>query len=283
MPTVARVRSSSASRSGTTGRGDGVQVVDGGAGLVGGLGAHDPQLVGLPQQVDELGEPALERGAGRRRGRRGSSSVATVSAILRSRSMTERRRGLGGVGGEDGAVLEPGDDLLEQVAVEAAVLERCTDAADRGGERALLDGRHLLPAVQLLGDVDELEVGGERPGEHDGRRRVDSRERRAELVVLGLAGEATDALDEGEQLGALVAGQRLAEQLAELAHRGAQGCVLARRRDPGGEGGDVGLAAVGLEHLLGRGPVLGGHGDSRTGRRFRRRYPSHHRDTAAGW
>ena len=36
-----------------------VEVVDGVAGLVGGLGADDAQLVGLPEEVDVLGEPEV--------------------------------------------------------------------------------------------------------------------------------------------------------------------------------------------------------------------------------
>ena len=46
------------------------QVVDGVAGLVGRVGPVDAQLVGLPQQVDQLGEPAVGAGGGRRRARR---------------------------------------------------------------------------------------------------------------------------------------------------------------------------------------------------------------------
>ncbi len=151
------------------------QVVDRGPGLVGRLGAHDAQLVGLPQQVDQLGQPPLgarpvgggRRGSSRRPRRRRSCAAG------REHGATGR---LGGVGGEDRAVLQPGQHRLhEQVAVEAAVLQRLADPADCRCERALLDGGDLLPAVQLLGDVDELEVGGEGAGQHDRRRRVDAR------------------------------------------------------------------------------------------------------------
>ena len=44
-----------------------VEVVDGVAGLVGGLGADDAQFVGLPDEVDVLGEARVVRGGGRPR------------------------------------------------------------------------------------------------------------------------------------------------------------------------------------------------------------------------
>ena len=240
-------------------RGDGVQVVDGGAGLVGGLGSHDAQLVGLPEQVDELGEAALEA---RQLGGRAARVLDGLHGVGDApKQVGDRAAGrLGGVRGEDRAVLQPLQHLHEQVAVEAAVLEGAADAAHRRRERALPDGGDLLPAVQLLGDVDELEVGGEGAREHDGRLRVDAGEGGAQLVVLGLAGEPAHALDELEQLGALVPRQGLAEERAELAHRRAQGGVLLRGGDAGREGRDVGLAAVGLDQLLGGGAGLVGHG-----------------------
>ena len=240
-------------------RGDGVQVVDGGAGLVGGLGSHDAQLVGLPQQVDELGEAALEArqlGGWAARVLDGLHGVGDAPQQVGDRAAGR----LGGVRGEDRAVLQPLQHLHEQVAVEAAVLEGTADAAHRRRERTLLDGGDLLPAVQLLGDVDELEVGGEGARQHDGRLRVDPGEGGAQVVVLRLAREPAHALDELEQLGTLVPRQRLAEERAELAHRRTQGGVLLRGGDAGGERRDVGLAAVGLDQLLGGGAGLVGHG-----------------------
>ena len=97
----------------------------------------------------------------------------------------------------------------------------------------------------------------------------------------GWAREAAHALDEGEQLWPLVPSQRLTEQGAELSHRGSQGGVLPRRGDTAREHRLVGLTAIGLEELLGRGPVGRGHGHSRTVSRFRPRFPSHHRDGRA--
>ena len=183
-----------------------------------------------------------------------------MSAIVRSRSSDRAAGRLGGVGGEDGAVLQPcRAPLHEQVTVDG-----CRPRGPRrsGGrcrrERTLVDGGDLLPAVQLLGDVDELEVGGEGAGEHDRRLRVDAGEGRAQLVVLGLAGEAAHPLDEGEQLGALVPGQRLAEERAELAHRGAERGVLRVRRHPPAEPGDVERSAVGVAVVMRRHTGLGG-------------------------
>ncbi len=187
--------------------------------------------------------------------------------------------GLGGVRREDRAVLEPLEHAGDEVAVDGALLERRPDPPDGRREGPLLDGGHLLPAVQLLGDVDELEVGRERPGQHDGRRRVEVGERRPQLLVVGLARQAAHPLDEGEQLGALVPLERLAEEGAELAHRGAQGGVLLLGGDAGGEGRDVRQPPVRLDELLGRRLALGGHATSGIASRFPERFPSHDRDT----
>ena len=53
-----------------------------------------------------------------------------------------------------------------------------------------------------------------------------------QLVVAVLAREPPDPLHQREQLGALVPGERLAEQLTELADRGPQGGVLLSEDTP---------------------------------------------------
>ncbi len=80
---------------------------------------------------------------------------------------------------------------------------------------------------------------------------VDLGEQVVQRAVVGLARQTAHPLDEVEQLGPLVPGQRLTEQAAELSDRGAQGGVLLVGGDPCAEGGDVRGAAVGLDELLG--------------------------------
>ncbi len=242
--------------------------VQGGARLVGGLRPDDPQLVGLPHHVDELGEPSL---GARSVGGRPARVLELVDGHGDAAEQVEDRaaRRLGGVRGEDGPVLEAGQHVLELVTLQGAGIERLADAPHRRGERRLVDGAELLPAVQLLGDVDELEVGGERAGQDHGGRCVDTVEQGAQLDVLGLAGQRPHPLDEREQLGPLVPRQGLTEERAELSHGGSERGVLLRRRDPGGERRGVRLSAVGLEELLGRvGAALGAHGSVVPRRRF---------------
>ena len=175
--------------------GDRAQVVDRRAGLVGRLGPHDPQLVGLPQQVDELGEASLVGPPLRRPDGAGPPSRATVSATLRSSRSTRAAAGLGGVGGEDGAVLEPPQHRGEQLAGRGC--RRPAPSAIRSDGRRRADPASsavdLLPAVQLLGGVDELEVGREGAGQHAPPCRASiASSTSLQLGVVGLAGQAAD-------------------------------------------------------------------------------------------
>ena len=79
-----------------------VEVVDGVAGLVGGLGAYDAQLVGLPDQVD-----VSRRAAGRAR-RRSASMTGVFEEFGDTAQLVEygAAGGLGGVCGEDGPDVE---------------------------------------------------------------------------------------------------------------------------------------------------------------------------------
>ncbi len=167
------------------------------------------------------------------------------------------------MGGEDRPVLDPGQHRLDELPVDRPVPERLAEPAHGALQRALLTGGQLLVAVQLLGDVDELEVCGEGAGEHDRRGVVDLGEQAVEGVVAGLPGGSADLLDQGEELRSLVPRQRLAQQLAELAHRGPQRRVLRVGRHSPAEPGDVERAALGLAVALGQhtgvGSLAGGH------------------------
>ena len=99
--------------------------------------------------------------------------------------------------------------------------------------------------MDLLGDVGELEVGGEGPGEAEGRPGGDGRKllgepAAARLFALGVLelGHGPDLLDEIEELRTLGAGELLAEQRDDEADVATQGGValLGRRRVVGGDG-----------------------------------------------
>ena len=159
--------------------------------------------------------------------------------------------GLGGVGGEDGAVLHPAEHLLQQRGAQGALVQRLADASGRRGQRALAVLGHLLPAVQLLGDVDELEVRRERPRQRHGRRVVLAAQQRVQVTVVGVARELADLLDQRQRLRALVTADRIAQQGAELALRRPQRRVLLVGRHAPRERRHPGLAAVGLDQVGG--------------------------------
>ena len=117
-------------------------------------------------------------------------------------------------------------DRLAQV-VRVGVLEPVRGA----GEEAALGGAvgaQLAAAVYLLGHVGQMEV--RREGADQLGRGLQFRV--TEQAGGGLAvlpGEAADLLDQFEELGALLAYERLAEEVAESADVGAQlgaGCGL---------------------------------------------------------
>jgi hypothetical protein len=112
--------------------------------------------------------------------------------------------------------------------------------------------------VQLLGDVDQLEVCGEGAGEHDRRGVVDAGQQAVQRLVPGFAGLGPDFLDQGEEVSALVPGQRLTEELAQLPDRGAQRGVLRVRRHAPAEPGHVERSAVGVAVVLRRHTGFGG-------------------------
>jgi hypothetical protein len=97
------------------------------------------------------------------------------------------------------------------------------------------NGGELATAMDLLGDVDEVEVGREGADEAGRARRVEQREDAGGRVLVA-AHERADVLDELEQLLALLAHERLAEQRAECADVAAKPGVGPRRdgRDGGG-------------------------------------------------
>ncbi len=196
-----------------------VQVVDGVARLVGGLGTHHAQLVGLPDEVDVLRQ----------------TGVVAPAVGLDDRGLQKRRdapelvqhrpaRGLGGVGGEDRADVEVLDRGAQVLGV--GVLE----PVGRTGEQSALGGplgAQLAAAVHLLGDVGEVEVGGE--GADQLGRGVEfgaAQQLGGGLAVL--AGQSAHPLDQLEKVWTLLPDEGLAEEITQAPDVGAQ--LAAGRR-----------------------------------------------------
>ncbi|MGC0347825.1 hypothetical protein RKD34_003405 [Streptomyces sp. SAI-218] len=190
-----------------------VEVVDGVAGLVGGLGAHHAELVGLPHEVDVLGQAGVVA-APVRLDDRGLQEGRDPAELVQHRAAG----GLGGVGGEDRADVEVGDGLAQVLGV--GVLE----AVGRTGEQTALGrtpGPQLTAAVHLLGDVGEVEVGGEGAYQLGGGLQFGAAQQLGGGLAV-LTGEAAHLLDEFQQLGALLADEGLAQEVAQSADVGAQ-------------------------------------------------------------
>lgn len=195
-----------------------VEVVDGVAGLVGGFGADDAQFVGLPDEVDVLGEAGVEAApvagddGGVEEGRDPAELVEDGAA-----------GGLGGVGGEDGPDVEVADGVAQVLGV--GVLE----AVGGAGEQSALGGAagaQLAAAVHLFGDVGEVEVGGE-GADQLGRGLQFGAAQQFGGGLAVLTGESAYLLDEVEQFRALLPYQGLSQEIAQPADVGTQ---LAARR-----------------------------------------------------
>ena len=84
-----------------------------------------------------------------------------------------------------------------------------------------MDGLELTAAVDLLGDVGQVEVGGERTHQPGRAHGVERGEEVGGGLAIG-ADQPADALEEVEQLGSLLADERAAEHGAELCEVAAQ-------------------------------------------------------------
>lgn len=158
--------------------------------------------------------------------------------------------GLGGVCGEDGPDVEVLDGLAQVLGV------RVLEPVGGAGQQSALGGTavtHLVGAVDLLGDVGEVEVGGEGAHELRGGLQVRVAEELGRGLTIG-AGQGADTLDEVEKFLALLAYEGLAQQVAEAADVGPQ--FGAGGRGLVGTAHSVRLLAVVRARLGGRGPRL---------------------------
>ena len=154
------------------------------------------------------------------------------------------------MGGEDRPVLQPVEHLGDERPIDGALLQGLTHPPGGGGQWALLGPGDLTPAVELLGDVHELKVGGEGPGQTHRGGVVDTLELGVQLVVAMLPREPPDPLHLREQLGSLVPGQRLTEQLPQLSHRRPKCGVLTVRGHPAGVLRHIRHSSLGLDQLV---------------------------------
>jgi hypothetical protein len=192
------------------------QVVDGVAGLVGRLGTLEPQFVGLPQQVDHLGEaavgvlpvcPAVDGGGPGL----GLQLVGHLAQLAEDRAASR----LGGVCREHRTDRQPADRGAELPGRDPPVGDQLGGTVQPAA--GLAAGPAQVPRpVHLLDDVGQVEVGGEGTGEHDAGRHVQPGQ-----PVRGGAPvdphQSPDLLDEVEQRPALLPGEGVAEQRAEPA------------------------------------------------------------------
>ncbi|SCD81395.1 hypothetical protein GA0115239_108919 [Streptomyces sp. BpilaLS-43] len=237
-----------------------VEVVDGVAGLVGGLGPYDAELVGLPDEVDVLGEPqVLAAAVGLDDG--GFEECGDAAELVEHGAAGR----FGGVGGEDGPDVEVLDRLAQVLGV--GVLEPVGGTGEQSAFRGSAVA-HLVGAVDLLGDVGEVEVGGEGAYELGGGLQVGVAEELGGRFAVG-AGEGSDAFDEVEEFGALLAYEGLAQEVAEASDVGPEFGV--------GGGCLVGTAhSVRLLAVVGRGASrkrLPGRWRRETGEHFCHRVP----------
>ena len=207
-----------------------VEVVGGVARLVERLGPVEAELGGLPQQVDDLGDPPV-----------GPRVVGGVEQLGDPPPLRQDRPAgrLGRVRREDRPHRETGHQVGHLVGGQSG------RADPFGGLRqpAALEPplvAHGPGPVDLLRHVGQVEVGPERPHQQRGGRGVDALQECGEVATARpllrtgryvATAEVAHLLDERQELGTLLAHQALAEQVAEAAHVGAQRCLpaLARR------------------------------------------------------
>ncbi|MCY1226960.1 hypothetical protein D9M72_392130 [compost metagenome] len=203
---------------------DAVQVIDGVAGLVHGGGPDLAELVRLPHLVDHLGELAVLAAAGRGAFLRGNCQDVGKPADL---IQDGAAGGFRGVGREDGADIQLVDHFLEDCRSGLA-----GDFLHGLGQPAVLflPGPQAPDPVDLFGGVGQVEVERKSTDQVGGLVNGQGAEQFADLGddvvrapraggvrasagrLFGLLGQQADLLDEVEELRAVLADQRFAQQ-----------------------------------------------------------------------
>jgi hypothetical protein len=211
-------------------------------GLVHRLRLFEAKLVGLPDLVDQLGHPPIDPITFRIR----SPGIESfVDEVGQGAKLGEDRAsgGLGGMGGEHRSQLQPPNDVLDQRRSQAGV----EDPVDGGPQRALLlRSGQIADAVDLFGDVGEIEVRGEGPHELDRLGEFEGIEQMLQLgsglpivVVAYSFGEGPNFFDEVEKPFSVLAGQGLSELIAQTTDVCSQclvGCSIAHPEDVNPDG-----------------------------------------------
>ncbi len=197
------------------------QVVDRRARLVGRGRAVDTQLVGLPDQVDRLGEPPpdaflIHRGLTRIR--------LLVEQLADAPQLGEHgtARRLGGVGGKHRPHVESRGHFAQGGALRGVRL----DMVEQGAQAAAGDAAArsvLVHAMGLFGHVGQVKEGGEGAHQVGGVGDVEPGQQGVELgggAVIGagvarLLAQRAHALDQLQQMRAVLPHQGVAEQVAE--------------------------------------------------------------------
>ena len=202
-----------------------VEVVEGIARLVDHLRLLQAELIGAPQQVDELGDarPAalvVDEGV--------EEQVGDPALLGEHRTPG----GLGGMGGEDRAHRHLPSECRCLLGRHSLVQGAARRAREQASLRAAL-GAHVAGALDLLRDVGKVEVDGERPGDHGRLVQVKSVDDPAGLGGV-VPDRGADALHGVEERIAPVLGERVAEegtQGADVLAQGCIGCLVCRGHD----------------------------------------------------
>ena len=191
--------------------GQALEVVDAVARLVDRLRRLDPDLVGAPEHLDGLLQPA--------------GAAGRVRLLEQGRDLAHLLdRGaagdLGGVRGEHRPHRHLRDLLRDRLGVDAGLADARERVVHPARRTPLVAARpqQRPPAVHLLGDVGEVEVRRERPCQLRGRLEVQLGQLREGVVLR----ERPDPLDQGEQVVALGPLERVAQQRGDQAYVAAE-------------------------------------------------------------
>ena len=205
-----------------------VQVVDRRPRLVGGARALHAQLVGLPDQVDRLDQPPLDAGQIHLRLPRVGPFVEELADALQLGQHRAARR-LGRMGGED----RPHVEARRHLAQCGAAVVVSLDVVEQGAQPAAADPAPrsvLADPVGLLGDVRQVEEGGEGAHQVGGVGDVEALQERGQLGaraasrgrVARLLAQRPHPLDQLQELRPVLADQGLPQQVAEQPDVGPQ-------------------------------------------------------------
>ena len=227
--------------------GDGVtdglaEVVEDRAGLVERLRPDVAEFVGLPYGFDELLDAAVDAAPV---GVRPTVLDALLDEVADLGQLVQDgpAGGLGGMGGEHRTEFGASDQLGDLGGGDAGVdqgMDRFVELVGRVRRAAV----EVLDAVDLLGDVGQVEVHRERPDQEDGVGDVGVVEEVAEFCadvpvrtqLPEVPGQGSGSFHRLEESLAMLADERVAQLVSETPDVGPQGGVAGLRSAIGGDG-----------------------------------------------